>query len=54
MEPVIYVMPEQQEALNQFKEGKVATVDYHEWHDVPNNRYLIYTGEDMPQAAAVE
>ena len=44
-----YQLPEQQAELD------IALADpqpKHVWHDVPANRYVVCTGEDMPVEAA--
>jgi hypothetical protein len=46
-----YQLPEQQAELD------IAIADpqpKHVWHDVPANRWLIATGDDMPQEVACE
>lgn len=47
----IFNIPQDQAELEQALESPEPK---HVWHDVPANRWLIATGEDMPQAAAVE
>jgi len=51
MSVITYQLPEQQAELDA---ALADPQDKHVWHDVPRNRWVISTGEDMPQAAAVE
>ena len=44
----IYHVPQDNAAFEQALESKEPK---HVWHDVPANRYVIYTGEDIPVEA---
>lgn len=44
----IFNIPQDQAELEQALESPEPK---HVWHDVPANRYVVYTGEDIPSDA---